>query len=548
MSEFHHPLKVFLSYASQDRPLVRELSRRLVGEGWIETWVDEKSLLPGQDWRVKIEEAVEEADVVIICLSNHSVSKEGHVQKELRYAREIALEKPDETIFLIPLRLDECDVPRGLRFYQWVDYFGDAKNNSYDALVKSLKLRYEQKLRLEEIENSREEKVRLEVEELARQKKEKVEREDAEKVAQEKVEKEIQRRLEKSVKKARRDLWWGKLKTDINYRLELIWIYRVPILILLVSLAVIIPLSLDLANKIPESSQTLNKTPISTAALTAQLIVPSHTSKPSLKPTETLYPSKTLAVSVTPTAIPLPVEIIDPKGITMQLVPAGEFTMGSDVLSDEKPVHQVYLDAFYMDKYEVTNAAYKACVDSGVCTPPRQTNSFTRPSYYGNSEFDEYPVIYVDWNQAKTYCEEWRDPSTGSGQAGLPTEAQWEKSARGTDAHSYPWGEGIDKTLANYNGYVGDTTQVGSYESGKSPYGIYDLAGNVWEWVADWYDSNYYANSPFSNPLGPSSGQYHVLRGGSWSNFGEVRSVYRLRSDLSSQTYNSIGFRCVHSP
>lgn len=203
MPDLKRPLKVFLSYASQDKPLVRELSRRLVGEGWIDTWQDEKNLLPGQDWRVKIEEAVEDADVVIIVLSQHSVTKEGNVQKELRYAREIALEKPEDAIFLIPLRLDECEVPRGLRFYQWVDYFDDNKDSSYKALVASLNLRYEQKIKSEEAERLRKEqqereiaeniareraerdaakKARLVVEELARQKatKEKATKEKAE--------------------------------------------------------------------------------------------------------------------------------------------------------------------------------------------------------------------------------------------------------------------------------------------------------------------------------------------------------------------------------
>jgi hypothetical protein len=146
MPEHQRPLKVFLSYASQDRPIVRELSRRLVGEGWIETWLDEKSLLPGEDWRLKIEEAVDDADIVIICLSNNSVSKDGYVQKELRYAREIALEKPEETIFLIPLRLDDCIVPRGLRFYQWADYFGEKKEDAYSTLLEALKKRHKQKL------------------------------------------------------------------------------------------------------------------------------------------------------------------------------------------------------------------------------------------------------------------------------------------------------------------------------------------------------------------------------------------------------------------
>jgi len=182
MPETKRPLKVFLSYASQDKPVVQQLSRRLVGEGWIDAWLDVKKLLPGQDWRIKIEEAVETSDIVIICLSSNSVSKEGYVQKELRYAREIALEKPEETFFLIPLRLDECEVPRGLRFYQWVDYFGERKDESYNALIESLKLRYEQKLKLEEAERAR---------------KEKRESENAKGVAREKEEREAAERITK---------------------------------------------------------------------------------------------------------------------------------------------------------------------------------------------------------------------------------------------------------------------------------------------------------------------------------------------------------------
>jgi len=144
----------------------------------------------------------------------------------------------------------------------------------------------------------------------------------------------------------------------------------------------------------------------------------------------------------------------------MRLVPAGEFTMGS-IKEVEQPVHTVYLDTFYMDAYEVTNAHYKACVDAGGCTPPQKLGSSTHSIYYGNSNFDYYPVIYVNWNQAKAYCE-WRG-------ANLPTEAQLEKAARGIDERTRPWGEGIDCNKANYFGCVGDTTKVGSYEGGKSP-------------------------------------------------------------------------------
>jgi len=150
MSEEKRLLKVFLCHASQDKPIARELYQRLNSEGWIDTWLDEKKLLPGQDWRLNIEEAVETSDIVIICISSNSVSKEGFIQKELRYAREISLEKLEGSIFLIPLRIDECDIPRGVRFYQWADYFGEKKDETYNALLESLRLRYNQKLKIEE--------------------------------------------------------------------------------------------------------------------------------------------------------------------------------------------------------------------------------------------------------------------------------------------------------------------------------------------------------------------------------------------------------------
>lgn len=137
-------LRVFLCHASQDKPVVRELYQRLLAEGWIDPWLDTKKLLPGQDWRTLIEDAIESSDVIVFCLSKGSVNKEGFVQKELRYAREIALEKPDGTIFLIPLRLEICDVPRGLRFLQWVDYFDENKTQNYNYLVASLNTRYNQ--------------------------------------------------------------------------------------------------------------------------------------------------------------------------------------------------------------------------------------------------------------------------------------------------------------------------------------------------------------------------------------------------------------------
>lgn len=240
----------------------------------------------------------------------------------------------------------------------------------------------------------------------------------------------------------------------------------------------------------------------------------------------------------------------------MALVPAGEFIMGRSAndefadcqelqqecqlsgFMDEEPVHKVYLDAFYIDIYEVTNALYKACEDQGVCDPPQASNSNSQTNYYGNPGFDKYPVIYVNWNQAKAYCGTWRG-------ARLPTEAEWEKAARGTDGRTYPWGEELNENLTNFNYSIGDTTAVGTYEKGKSPYGVYEMAGNVWEWVADWYDENYYQGSPTENPPGPASGNARVLRGGSWGLVGvSVSTSYRSAASLTDSNMD-LGFRCA---
>lgn len=523
MPNEHRPLNVFLSYASQDRPVVRELLQRLIGEGWIEPWLDEKNLLPGQDWRLKIEEAVEDSDVVIICLSSNSVTREGYVQKELRYAREMALEKPEGTIFLIPLRLDECEVPRGLRFYQWVDYFGDKKDESYSALVESLKLRRAQKLMLEEAELAR--KERLECETVDRVTQEKAERQITEKKA------EIVRPLPRAERSKPE-------KRAVSYKPNTAIIAAVIGLVGTLGAALISsPLLANLFSRTPEP------TTVASTSTATRTLAPSETPTKVINPTPT--ETKTPAPSETSTELPLPTQVTDSKGVTMRLVPAGEFTMGSNGGDgDERPVHSAYLGNFYMDIYEVTNALYRSCVEAGVCTAVQNENSESRYHYYSNSKYDDYPVVYVNWNQANIYCA-WRGAS-------LPTEAQWEKAARGVDGRTYPWGEGIDCTRANYRGKngscIGDTTKVGGYESGKSPYGIYDLSGNVWEWVADWYSSTYYQNSSYQNPLGVDSGEYRVLRGGSWmcTDQGAYASIRgRYTPDF---IYDDIGFRCVRSP
>ena len=266
------------------------------------------------------------------------------------------------------------------------------------------------------------------------------------------------------------------------------------------------------------------------------------------EPTESAAPTE--APSVTPelteaTATMLPfsqAEITDSKGAAMVLVPTGNFSMGDNKGdADERPGHGVYLNAYYIDKFEVTNALYKDCVNEGACTQPIKSDSLTVSNYYGNSQFDDYPVVYVDWNMAKAYCT-WRG-------ARLPTEAQWEKAARGTDARTYPWGKEFDCQKANYNdghnGCVGGPSRTGSYENGKSFYGAYDMAGNVWEWVADWYSETYYETSLPSNPSGPDTGQARVLRGGGWSDEAyDIRATNRRRFKPDYNNFD-IGFRCA---
>lgn len=247
-------------------------------------------------------------------------------------------------------------------------------------------------------------------------------------------------------------------------------------------------------------------------------------------------------------------------GMVMVFIPAGEFPMGT---SDEQrtrlidehiwdknwneselPLHTVYLDAYWIDQTEVTNGQYALCVADGACQEPRFLKSATRDSYFGNPEFQNYPVVYVDWTMAKAYC-------TWAGRR-LPTEAEWEKAARGTDGRLYPWGNEIDNTRANFTGGSegGDTMAVGSFIEGASPYGVLDMAGNVWEWVADEYAQRYYYNSPSENPPGPTlTGMRYTVRGGTWNGtVNSMRIAHRFGMKVDYTDFPTGGIRCAASP
>ena len=232
-------------------------------------------------------------------------------------------------------------------------------------------------------------------------------------------------------------------------------------------------------------------------------------------------------------------------GMQLVHVPAGVFWRGSDnnepqSRPDEKPKQAIYLEAFWIDRTEVTNSMYASCVREGVCEMPSQTSSQRNLFYFGQEAFDDYPTIYVSWIDADRYCR-WAGRR-------LPSEAEWEKAARGVDGRIYPWGnESASGLLANFDYQVGDTTRMGSYPGGASPYGVLDMAGNVAEWVADWFDPNYYLSAAVINPLGPGQGEFRVQRGGSWlSQVHVIRTAYRLWNYPIS-SFEGIGFRCAVS-
>jgi formylglycine-generating enzyme required for sulfatase activity len=242
-------------------------------------------------------------------------------------------------------------------------------------------------------------------------------------------------------------------------------------------------------------------------------------------------------------------------GMVMVYVPAGAFEMGSPEgvgEANEHPQHTVTLDAVWIDKYEVSNLQYGRCVVDGACVAPMACD--WGETTYADLSKGDHPVVCVSWHDAEAYCA-WAG-------ARLPTEAEWERAARGADGRTYPWGDTFDGTRLNYcdqnceydhrDDEVDDgharTAPTGSYQKGFGPFGALDMAGNVWEWVADWYDDGTYSSSASHNPTGPESGGHRVLRGGSWDNVrDETRAAYRLTGhpDYRSSTF---GFRCAMSP
>ena len=239
------------------------------------------------------------------------------------------------------------------------------------------------------------------------------------------------------------------------------------------------------------------------------------------------------------TISPIKTQTSAKDGMLQVYVSEGKFLMGNadETSGKDSPAHVVYLDAFWMDKVEVTNSMYAKCVQAGGCSLP--TINFN--PYYGKWVYRDYPVVYVSWFQADEYCQ-WANRR-------LPTEAEWEKAARGTDGRIYPWGNTPpNPRLANFDlGLRGEAISAYRYPLGASPYGVLNMAGNVREWIADWFAPDYYRTSPLINPKGPASGTERSLRSGSYNEDQKGIAVYRRYNHFPKSPGLSRGFRCAQN-
>jgi serine/threonine-protein kinase len=271
------------------------------------------------------------------------------------------------------------------------------------------------------------------------------------------------------------------------------------------------------------------------------------------EPTQ-ITPESTATVALpSPTAEPESSADLGSDGMRLIYVPEGEFTMGSNGgETDERPAHSVHLSAYWIDETEVTNAMFAEFLNQmgnqfeGNATWIMAPDSNDTLQFYGGAwrsvaGYEDYPIVKVTWYGANAYCA-WAGRR-------LPTEAEWEKAARGTDGNTLPWGGSLDCLHANYGGCTGGAKSVGSYPQGASPYGVLDMFGNVWEWVYDKYGTDFYRQSPLADPVGPASGKHHILRGAAWdtADAKRLRLTFRYNRDpnLTGSTY---GFRCARTP
>ncbi len=560
--------QIFFSYSRKDSEFVDQLIERLEAYG-VDIWVDRGEILAGEAWRRTIVEAIMASQVFVIVLSPNSIELE-NVTKELTLA-----EQYDKRV--LPVVIQEVKVPPSLEYQLAGLHYQTFTEGNYDdnfaRLIRSL---VSSGIKIQTIPEAEPEIIdavigpALDPEISAGTLNAKPEMDlaafepdpplakaalpsepdpetliaaaafvpdtqleaPATSVDPDPVVQSNAQVTPAPASRGETPLSSASTQTRGRFQAVPIWVWAVG------GLLVIVGVIAGMSAIMGGGDQKID--PTATNAI-AQ-IIPTEWTEPTLA---------TNAPETIPTFTPIPAQITDGFGASMVFVPAGPFLLGAENEDpDEAPVREIWLDAFYIDQFEVSNQNYKECVRAGACSEPSKFESDTLFSYYDDDAFRNYPVIFVSWEDANAYCQ-WRGVR-------LPTEGEWEKAARGTDGWRYPWGNQFDPTRANYCGgsiYCPnepddghkDTAPVDNFSAGASPFGVFQMAGNVNEWVADWYGEDYLSSlsDGDENPQGPSSGTERVIRGGSFGlNAGKLRVSNRGHaSPLASGAYD--GFRCA---
>jgi formylglycine-generating enzyme required for sulfatase activity len=462
-------IHAFLCHSSADKPAVRELYQRLRADGF-EPWLDEEDLLPGQDWQYEIPKAVRQSDVVIVCLSKGSINKAGYVQKEIKFALDAADEQSEDTIFLIPLKLEECDVPERLSRWQWVNLFSP---NGYERLIRALQVR------VTDLGLS----VSPKQPSISPAPKSKADAASAQSVST----------VSGGVSLEGQQVSIGK---DVVGRDKLI----------------------QAGTYIEHATIIQSASPLQTSKVTQQSGEEANVQTWS--------------------------------GLEFVHIPAGKFLMGSKddnqlTYDATKPQHSVEIPYdYWLARYPVTNEQFAKFVEEAAYQFGLEKNWKKKAVH---------PVVNVSWHDAMKYCR-WLNAFAKAENllqgliVRLPGEAEWEKAARGAYGNEWPWGNEFDKKKCNSDeGRKNDTTPVGAYSpQGDSPYGIAEMAGNVWEWCHSLYQPYPYRLDDGRET--ETASESRVLRGGSFlNNQRDVRCVCRPYKYPDSRS-DFIGFRVVIAP
>jgi formylglycine-generating enzyme required for sulfatase activity len=493
-------LRVFLCHSAGDKPAVRELYQRLCAEG-IDAWLDEEKLLPGQDWQHEIPKAVRASDVVIVCLSRNSITRAGYVQREIKFALDVADEQPEGAIFLIPAKLEECEVPERLSRWQWVSLH-EAKG--YERLMRALRVRASElgvSLSPEQPRSTPPHPAPM---------------------GPSSDRAELRRKLAEHFN--REEL--HTLCFDLGIEHE----------------------------NLPDTKDGMARELVAHCerhGRISDLVAACKRLRPRVEWGTTI--DTVTQPAVPPARPPITGELTMIKlhrfgGIEFVCVPKGKFIMGSKddnkvAYPDEKPQHTVEIPYdYWIARYPVTNDQFAAFVGAAKYTYEMTSDWKNRANH---------PVVNVSWHDAMAYCK-WLNEKLreelGDLVLRLPTEAEWEKAARGEHGNEWPWGNEFDAAKCNsYEDGKSGTTPVGTYSpQGDSPYGAADMAGNVWEWC-----HSICTPYPYKADDGrekESSPEFRVARGGSWSRDRRSPSAPR-RSGHGPGSRNDLrGFRVVVAP